>query len=363
MRRHLSILILLLLATACGDEAPDPQSEGDAQAGNEEALVAAREAAAVGNWQAAQKILEEEVTGHPGHEAAWVALGNLQARAGRLDAAAAAFVTLAEMRPGNGVYALKAGSFLEASRQSQAAGPHLERAFHLRPNDADAAYRYGLHLFHDGRDAEAAAALERGVQLAPERPDVVLKLAQAESRQGHFGAALDALDQALERRPDAPLLFFQRGLIRARDGRYLQAAADYRRVLELDAEQHRALYALARALTAAGRSAEGQALMEEFAAGEEARRQLETRRLVRHLARAGAADDPEEHRRRLQELALSEPDNAMAHRLLAAAYADEGDYQEAVASYERALRLEPADEESARLRQQLLLRLRGGSNP
>ncbi len=326
-------------------------------------MARAREAAAVGNWRLAEETLRQEVAARPQHEAAWVALGNMQARTGRLKEAAAAWVQLSTLRPANGLYALKAGSFLEASRQSHAAGPYLEKAFRLRPRDADAAYRYGLHLFHAGLYDRSAAALRRGADLAGGRSDLVLKLAQAEMRQGRFEAALQVLDEALAARQDEPLLFFQRGLVRTRAGLHQAAAADYRRVLDLDPEQHRAAYALARALTASGRAAEGQSLMETFAAGEESRRQRETDRLVSHLARAGAQDDPAGNRRRLQDLALQEPDNAAAHRLLAEAYALEGDYQEAVASYDRVLLLQPEDETSNKRREALLDRLGAGSGP
>ncbi len=330
---------------------------GPADAGPSKAVQEARGAAAAGDWDAAERLLAAEVAAHPEGEEAWVALGNLQAQSGRVAEAATAFVHLADLRPANGVYARQAGSFLEASRRSEEAGPYLQRAFTLRPDDPDAAYRYGLHLFHAGRHEAAIEALARGVELAPGRPDVVLKLAQAMGRLGRFTAAREVLDAALIKRPDAPLLTFQRGLVQARAGNHPAAVIDFRRVLELDPLQHRARYALARALVAAGQEEEGRAQMEQFAAGEEERRHRETERLVQHLARAGAQDDPVEHRRRLEDLVLAEPGNADAHRLLARAYADEGDYQQAAASCGRAMRLDPADEDCVRLRREVLRRL------
>ena len=349
----LSAGVLALGLLGCPGQAPDPAPGAT--------LQEARRAAAAGDWVLAERLLSEEVAARPEGEEAWVALANLQAQSGRIAPAAEAFVHLADLRPANGVYARQAGSFLEASRRPDEAAVYLQRAFRLRPDDADAAYRYGLHLFHAGKYEEAVQALGRGVDLAPGRPDVVLKLAQAMGRQGQFAAARRVLDAALITRPEAPLLTFQRGLIQVRAGEHEAAVADFRRVLELDPDQHRARYALARALMAVGQEEEGRAQMEQFAAGEEARRHRETARLVQHLARAGGQDDPLERRRRLEDLVLADPGNAEAHRLLARAYADEGDYQQAAASCGRALRLDPADEACARLSREVLRRLGQGN--
>lgn len=346
---------LAFLLPACGGGAPGEQVASSAAGGPD--LASARRAAAAGDWAAAERHLVAAVEAEPGSEEAWVALANLRGRSGRIAEAADLFVRLADGHPANGVYARQAGSFLQASRRSDLAEPYLERAFRLRPGDPDAAYRYGLHLLYAGRDERAVAALTRGVELAPGRADVALKLAQALLHLGRFDGALAVLDEALRRLPDDPLLNFQRGLVQARDGHHQAAAVDFRRVLRLDPGLHRARYALARALLAAGERQEGAAMMAEFAAGEEERRQRQTARLVEHLARAGGGDDPLEHRRRLQDLVLADPGNGEAHRLLAEAYAGEGDYQQAAAAYARALHLDPADTRSAERRREMLRRL------
>lgn len=351
----LPAVTLAILLSACGGGAPGERAASPTA--TQPALETARRAAAAGDWAGAERLLVAAVKAEPGSEEAWVALANLRARSGRIAEAADDFARLADLRPANGVYARQAGSFLEASRRSEQAGPYLERAFRLRPEDPDAAYRYGLHLFFAGHNEDAVAALTRGMELAPRRPDVALKLAQALARLGRFDGALAVLDEALGRLPDEPLLNFQRGLVQARDGHHQAAAVDFRRVLQLDPGLHRARYALARALLAAGERQEGAAMMAEFAAGEEERRQRQTARLVQHLARAGGGDDPLEHRRRLQDLVLADPRNSEAHRLLAEAYAEEGDYQQAAAAYARALHLDPADRRSALRRGEMLRRL------
>jgi tetratricopeptide (TPR) repeat protein len=252
---------------------------------------------------------------------------------------------------------MRAGSALEVVRRTREAGPYLERAVRQRPADPDAAYRLGLHQFNEGLFEEAAAILARGREIAPQRPDMALKLAQSLNNLARFPEALAVLDDALSRSPDEPLLTFQRGVLRNRSGDAEGAVGDFRRVLELDPEQNRARYALARALAAAGRPEEGQAVMAEFAAQEEEERQRKTAQLVAGLARAGGDDDPVQNRLRLEELVLSNPKNPEAHRLLAAAYAREGDYLRAADSYARAVRLDPEDAGSARRREELLRRL------
>jgi len=356
-RRRVLLLVasLAVMLPACGGGAPaEPQvTPGAAQPD----LQAARLAVADGDWSGAERHLVAAIAMEPGLEEAWVALANLHGRSGRIAEAATDYVRLADLRPGNGIYARQAGSFLEASRRPDQAEPYLERAFRLRPQDPDAAFRYGLHLLYAGSNEAAVLALTRGMELAPHRPDVVLKLSQALAHLGRFESALAILDEALERLASEPLLTFQRGLLRARAGQHEKAATDYRRVLELDPGLHRARYALARALLAAGHRQEGAAMMAEFAAGEEERRQRQTARLVQHLARAGGGDDPLEQRYRLQDLVLADPGNSEAHRLLAAAYAEEGDYQQAAAAYARALHLDPEDRLSASGRREMLRRL------
>jgi tetratricopeptide (TPR) repeat protein len=285
-----------------------------------------------------------------------VALGQIHAGQGRLEGAAATYGRLAVLRPDNGLYALRAGSYLEATGRPAAAGPLLARAAALRPGDPDAAYRLGLHLYNAGDYPQAAAVLAAGQRLAPGRPDVALKLAQSLDRLARYAEALDVIATVTAAAPDDPLLVFQQGLIRSRAGDPGGAAADFRRVLELDPEQDRARYALARALLASGKTAEGQAEMARFAAAEEAGRQQQTARLVQHLARS-TSDDAATFRRQLEALALSDPDNAEAQRLLAAAYEEEGDYSQAAAAYDRAVRLDPDDSDAARRRDRLLARL------
>jgi len=369
-----ALALVALLApgvvTGCGGEPATPGDAGREEmpvpgggsspaesARRTELLAQAERQAAADDIEEAAATLELLLATDQDHIPALVPLGMIYSMEGRMGEAAEVYMRLAALRPGNGVYAMRAGSALEMVRRTQEAGPYLERAVRQRPRDPDAAYRLGLHQFNEGLFEEAATTLARGREVAPERPDMALKLAQALNSLARFTEALAVLDDTLARAPAEPLLTFQRGLLRNRSGDAAGAVADFRRVLELDPEQNRARYALARALAATGRAEEGQAVMADFAAQEEEERQRKTAQLVSGLARAGGDDDPVQNRLRLEELALSNPKNPEAHRLLAAAYAREGDYLQAAESYARAVRLDPEDAESARRRDELLRRL------
>ena len=288
-----ALALMALLApgviSGCGGE---PATPGDAvspaeSARRAELLARAERQAAADDIEEAAATLELLLATEPDHIPALVPLGMIYSMEGRMGEAAEVYMRLAALRPGNGVYAMRAGSALEMVRRTQEAGPYLERAVRQRPRDPDTAYRLGLHQFNEGLFEEAATTLARGREVAPERPDMALKLAQALNSLARFTEALAVLDDTLARAPAEPLLTFQRGLLRNRSGDAAGAVADFRRVLELDPEQNRARYALARALAATGRAEEGQAVMADFAAQEEEERQRKTAQLVSGLARAG----------------------------------------------------------------------------
>ncbi|MFQ5670307.1 MAG: tetratricopeptide repeat protein [Acidobacteriota bacterium] len=301
-------------------------------------MARAEKAALAGKTAEANEILLKILAAHPRREDALVAHGRLLASEGDIAAAADVYLRLAALRPANGRYALSAGSYLEVAHRYQEAEPLLRRATLLRPDDPDARYRFGLHLDYDGRSQEAIHHLERARELAPRRTDVSLSLAQALDRVARFQEALGVLDQSLAMAADDVNLLYHRGLIRFHAGEPAGAAADLSRALEADPDLAGARYALARALLAAGKEAEGQREMERFAAEEEKGRQ---RRLAQRWELMTGSEDRVERRRHLEDLVLADPGNAEAHRLLGAAYAREGDYQQALASYERAARLDP----------------------
>jgi superkiller protein 3 len=359
LRTTMVLGLAAVLGCTSPEELPAPTAGGQTPG----LLERARQQATAGRWDEATRTLERLLESEPDQIDALVALGQIHANEARPAEAAEVYIRLAELRPENGLYALRAGSYLEVVRRPQEAEAYLERAFRQRPDDPDAAYRLGLHQFNADRYDEAAEVLGRGQQLDSRRPDMAVKRAQALNRLGRFSEALAVLDTALSRLPDEPLLTFQRGLTRNRVGDPEGAAADFRRVLELDPELNRARYALARALLASGRPEEGQAMMAEFAALEEEERQRKTAQLVSHLARAGSDDDPVENRLRLEELVVANPKNPEAHRLLAAAYVREGDYLRATESYARAARLDPSDTESLRRREELLRRMGRSAEP
>ena len=320
-------------------------------------MAEAERALASGDAAGADRLLASLLEHDPDHVEALVSRGKLHVQEGRLAAAARVYVHLAELRPGNGLYALHAGRYLEATGRFRDARPYLQRAVRQRPEDPDPGYRLGTHYFIAGKTAAAIEHLGPAAAMAPRRGDIAIKLAQALERSGETAAALAVLDGVIALRPDDALLHHVRGMIRSRGGRYSGAVEDLQVVVRDDPQAHTARYALARALLAVGREAEGTALMDRFIADDAERRRDIAARATARLAGASPDDSPLLFRRRMEDLVLADPSSADANRQLALAYAREGDDQMAELTYARAARLDPDDVASRRERGRLLLRM------
>ena len=320
-------------------------------------MAEAERALEAGDAEASDRLLATILEHDPDHVPALVSRGKLHAREGRLAAAAAVYARLAELRPQNGLYALRAGSYLESSGRFRDALRYLERAARQRPDDPDARYRLGTHFITAGEIRTAVEHLRRAHERAPRRTDIAVKLAQALEQNGETPAALAVLDDIIAIRPGDSLVRFVRGLVRSRGGQFDRAVEDLEMVVRNDPELHPARYALARALLASGRRDEGTVEMERFIAEDQQRRRDLSARRVARLAGASPDDSPLLFRSRMEELVLSDPSNAEANRQLARAYAREGDDQMAEMTYARAARLDPEDPTSRRERGRLLLRM------
>ncbi len=138
----------------------------------------------------------------------------------------------------------------------------------LAPNSAEVTKQEGLALFKLRDYAAARAALERAVELAP--PDahthLFLGLVNAQQPRGPEDeqAALDHFDQATRLGYAGGEDDYGRGLVFMRRKQYPKAIAALETAVRLDAGAEDARYQLGRAYTAAGHTARGQVLLQQF---------------------------------------------------------------------------------------------------
>jgi Tfp pilus assembly protein PilF len=93
------------------------------------------------------------------------------------------------------------------------------------------AYYYMGDMEHALQDFDAAIALDKSL------PDAVLNKASLLAKQEQTGTALELLDGMLEDFPEDASLFLNRGLIRELSGDLAGACEDWKRALELGAEE------------------------------------------------------------------------------------------------------------------------------
>jgi predicted O-linked N-acetylglucosamine transferase (SPINDLY family) len=153
---------------------------------------------------------------------------------------------------------------------------------------------------------------------------------------GRYGEALESFQRALAMRPNYPDALANLALVQAALGREDEAVANYRKALLLDPRHRDARRRLARLLAGSGRHQE---VWEIFGKGPAERRSAEDLLdLGNVLLGAGRAAEAAEQ---FRELAAEEPDNAMAHFLLATACEAQYRIEDARRHFERAARLQP----------------------
>jgi len=192
---------------------------------------------------------------------------------------------------------------------------HFRRALEISPNLIEAYNNLGMALMRSGRTEEALAEYNRALVLEPDDADTQIALGAALRQIGRAGEAIPHFEKALSARPNDANA--QNNLANALldSGRAAQAAAHYRKALEAQPENVAALNNLAWLLAtcADGSVRDGAAA----------------------LQMANRADQ------------LCGGQNATVLRALAAAYAETGQFAEAMNAAGRALELAVAQSNPA----------------
>jgi tetratricopeptide (TPR) repeat protein len=274
-----------------------PRSVGDL-------LRAAFAAWSVGHFGEAEGLSRQILIADPGSLPAKHLLGMIAGQTGRTSLAIDLLREVAAADP-NGFVALNQLAILlrGQGRATEAVGA-AKRASVLKPDDPATLENLGQCLLADGRAAEAIDAFERVVRL------------KADSATGYYGLA-SALAQLARDREAAQA--FERAINLAPG--YAEAHAQLGRLLQGHGRQKEAIAQFRKAAEARPNSA--------FAHLQFARIDLEEGRAESAKDRLGAA------------LAL-EPDSADIHALLGNALQQLGDFDGAIAAYEKVIEQQPA---------------------
>jgi len=116
----------------------------------------------------------------------------------------------------------------------------LERALAYAPSNVDALRLMSRRLTALGRGDEAQAYLDRMPEDQRADPEILVREGVALYNENDFEGAIAKLDAAVEAAPDWSEAYYFRGLSNMAAGRNEDAAADFRRLIELEPEGEKA---------------------------------------------------------------------------------------------------------------------------
>ena len=148
--------------------------------------------------------LYREICNSPGAPPeAWVMLGVVEERLGRLEEAAASYRQAVVIRPDYGEVYYNLGNVLRRQRQQDEAAASYRRAIELRPEFAPAYNNLGNVLREQGKLEDAAASYRRAIDLRPNYAEAFYNLGLCDQTRGAFTDAAEWYRRALELAPQA----------------------------------------------------------------------------------------------------------------------------------------------------------------
>ena len=246
--------------------------------------------------------------------------------------------------------AILLGDALRVTSRLPEARRVLDKAVEMAPESFLAHARRGQVLLAQTELDQAIAELRRAIELDPGQAWVHAELGEALRLNGQFDAALQWLDRCLQIEPGNAWAIGTRGQVLAALGRLPEAAAELRRAVELDKSLVWASTGLGSVLRSIGRHEEALVALDEALANQrrEERTGSATRpdgRLTAGLlqVKARVLKDQGDHAGAVKALRAAvrlARDDATVHADLAYSLQMLGDYKQALASANRAIKLE-----------------------
>jgi tetratricopeptide (TPR) repeat protein len=287
-------------------------------------------------------------------------------RTGRYEASAAKWKEVVELSPDDEGAHRSLGTVLLITGHREESAAHFQKASEIKlraaveadPASARAFNDLGVMLLQTGRAEESVAQFEKAAGLKPDFAAARANLGGALARLGRPDEALVQLRQALELDAGYAPAYYNLGLVLSRQGDAEGAIREWRSALSLDAKYAEAHISLGDALYEQGRTAEGLAHWREGL-------QLQPndppalRRVAWVLATSADAairDGAEAVAFAVRAQELSGGKDAQVLDALAAAYAEKGQFADAVLTARRA-QAQAAQEKQTALAGEIGLRI------
>jgi tetratricopeptide (TPR) repeat protein len=259
-----------------------------------------------GDLAAAEATLEKALAGNDSDFRAHLLLGIVLQEEGHTHEALGQFDRARELRPKDPAPYVNTGMILASQGDLESAAEQFSAAVRLDPNNATAHSNWGIVLYHQQRWNQAISQLRKAVSLQPKDVASLSVLFQAYLAIKDFAAARTVSAQIVGLSPQTAETLSTLGSLQGKAGDYSGAVVNLSKALEIDPDSSQAAYNLALALLREGKI-------------DDARVQLERLRAAH--------------------------DNAEVEDLLGEVYESANRPLDAVRSLQRAVELEPQNEE------------------
>lgn len=261
-------------------------------------------------WEEAVAFFQKAVELEPSMAEAHLNMGNVLSRLGRLDEAAAQYRQALGIRPGYPEAHNNLGNlYMMKGRRDEAEAEYRE-ALRLKPDYSESHNNLGNVLVEWGRKEEGAAHLREVLRLNPSNPEVLINLGWILFELGHADEAEAHFREALRLRPDYPEAHNNLGSALFQQGRAEEAIRHMEKSLELQ--------------PANGDTRQNLALMLVTAPRSELRNGARAVQLALEVNAANGGNNP------------------VTLYILAAAYAETGEFSKALQTAQKSLRLATA---------------------
>jgi tetratricopeptide (TPR) repeat protein len=216
----------------------------------------------------------------------------------------------------------------------------------LNPDDAVAENNLGYALLQKGQLDDAIAHCQKSLALQPNGPDAYYNIGQAFLKKSQFDAAITNFQMTVRLKPDYAAAFCNLGYALLQTGQVSAATANYEKSTELDPDYALPHNDLGSIFLRLGQTNEALAHFQRAA-------ELEPAFVEAHYNLGGvllAQGRLDEARSQYEKVAELRPNLAQAHYMLArlaAAYAQTGRIEQAIATAEHALQLARTARESS----------------
>jgi tetratricopeptide (TPR) repeat protein len=246
-----------------------------------------------------------------------------------------------DCNPGNSVARINLGNALSAKGDWEGAGAQFRKALEIKPEDAEARNDLGIVLVVKGDREEAIAQFRKALEDKPDYAEARLNLGNALYAKGNQDEAIAQFRKTLEIQPDYAEARLNLGDALFMEGQLEEAIAQYRQAVEIKPDFAEALSNLGAALLRKGQTREAldawQKSLEIKPGQLSVQNQLAW--LLATTPDAALRNGAKAVALAAQASQRSGGGNPVNLRILAAAYAEEGNYGLAAATARRALEL------------------------